>query len=140
MSEPKVQSLTRADQAHIIHPLHHPSDHQAPKIWVKGEGSLVTDIAGRTYIDALSGLWNVNIGHGRRELAAAAASQMEKLAFMPCYTGSSNLPAIELAERLAELAYPSINRFFFTSGGAESTESSIKAARFYWKAKGKPTK
>ena len=80
------------------------------------------------------------MGHGRKELAAAAAVQMEKLAFMPCYTGGSNLPAIELAERLAEMAYPSINRFFFTSGGGESTESSIKTARFYWKAKGKPTK
>ena len=134
------QSATRADRAHLIHPLQHPSEHQAPKIWVKGEGSIVTDIEGRTYLDALSGLWNVNIGHGRKELAAAAAAQMEQLAFMPCYTGASNLPAIELSERLAGLTYPSINRFFFTSGGAESTESSLKTARFYWKAVGRPDK
>ncbi|MHB9097931.1 MAG: aminotransferase family protein [Syntrophales bacterium] len=140
MSERNLQSAIEADRAHIIHPLHHPSEHQAPKIWVKGEGSLITDLEGKTYIDGLSGLWNVNIGHGRRELAAAAAAQMEKMAFMPCYTGSSNLPAIELAERLASLTYPSINRFFFTSGGGESTESSIKTARFYWKAEGKPNK
>ena len=140
MSERNLRSAIEADRAHIIHPLHHPSEHQAPKIWVKGEGSLITDLEGKTYLDGLSGLWNVNIGHGRRELAAAAAAQMEQMAFMPCYTGSSNLPAIELAERLASLTYPSINRFFFTSGGGESTESSIKTARFYWKAEGKPNK
>ncbi|MBE0556841.1 MAG: aspartate aminotransferase family protein, partial [Proteobacteria bacterium] len=140
MSERNLQSLTRADRAHLIHPLYHPSEHQTPKIWVKGEGSLITDIEGKTYIDALSGLWNVNIGHGRRELAAAAAAQMEALAYMTCYTGSSNLPAIELAERLAKLTYPSINKFFFTNDGSEATESSIKTARFYWKATGKPDK
>jgi len=94
MRERDLQSLTRADQAHLIHPWHHPSEHQAPKIWVKGEGSLITDIEGNTYLDGMSGLWNVNIGHGRRELAAAAAAQMERLAYMTCYAGSSNLPAI----------------------------------------------
>jgi adenosylmethionine-8-amino-7-oxononanoate aminotransferase len=85
-------------------------------------------------------LWNVNVGHGRRELADAAQHQMATLAFQSAYAGGTNEPAIALAERLSAIAYPSINTFFFTSGGAESTETSFKTARFYWKAMGKPDK
>lgn len=91
-------------------------------------------------IDGLSGLWNVNVGHGRRELAEAAMDQMSTLAYCSSYTGASNLPVIELAERLSQFTYPSINSFYFTSGGAESTESSVKTARFYWKVRGKSDK
>jgi len=101
---------------------------------------MMKDINGVEVIDGLGGLWNVNVGHGRRELAEAAMRQMSTLAYCSSYTGASNLPAIELAERLSRLVYPSINTFFFTSGGAESTESSIKTARFYWKTQSKPDK
>jgi adenosylmethionine-8-amino-7-oxononanoate aminotransferase len=131
---------SQADLAHLIHPLYHPVDHQQPQIWVEGLGAIIKDIHGNEFIDGLSGLWNVNIGHGRLEMAEAAMRQMNKLAYCSSYTGSTNLPAIELAERLSELAYPSINSFFFTSGGAESNESAFKTARFYWKAVGKPEK
>ena len=127
-----------ADRAHLMHPLHHPSAYQGTRLWVKGEGVRITDATGRQYIDGLAGLWNVNIGHGRGELADAAAAQMRKLAFHSAYAGGTNEQAIALAERLSRLVYPSINTFFFTSGGAESTESSIKTSRFYWKAVGKP--
>ena len=109
-------------------------------MWVKGEGAVLTDVDGKEYIDALSGLWNVAAGHGRKELAAAAARQMETLGFCTGYAGSSNPNAIELAERLARMTYPSINRFFFTSGGGESNDSAFKTARYYWKLKGKPQK
>lgn len=131
---------TQSDLAHLIHPLYHPMDHQTPSIWVSGQGAMLQDLAGNEVFDGLSSLWNVNIGHGRRELAKAAMHQMNTLAYCSSYTGSSNLPAINLAERLSRLVYPSINTFFFTSGGAESTESSFKTARFYWKARGKPEK
>jgi adenosylmethionine-8-amino-7-oxononanoate aminotransferase len=129
-----------ADQAHLMHPLHHPSAYAATRIWVSGKGAIITDAAGREYIDGLSGLWNVNIGHGRTELGDAAKSQMDTLAFHSAYAGGTNEKAIALAEKMSEIAYPSINTFFFTSGGAESTETSIKTARFYWKALGKPDK
>lgn len=128
------------DQAHLMHPLHHPSAYAGTRVWVKGEGAWITDITGRKYLDGLAGLWNVNIGHGRRELAEAAAAQMSQLAFHSAYAGGTNEKAIALAERLSSLTYPSINTFFFTSGGAESSETSFKTARFYWKALGKPTK
>ena len=130
----------QSDYAHLIHPLHHPSAHQDPKVWVEGRGAMIKDIHGREYIDGLSGLWNVSIGHGREELAQAAYDQMRQLAYYSAYAGSTNLPATRLAEKLAEICYPSINTFFFTSGGAESSESSFKTARFYWKAVGKPDK
>lgn len=135
-----VSQVVQSDQAHLIHPLHHPALHRAPKVWVEGHGAIIKDIEGRQYIDGLAGLWNVDVGHGRRELAQAAYDQMSKLAYASAYAGATNLPAISLAEKLSELAYPSINTFFFTSGGAESTESSFKTARFYWKARGKPEK
>jgi putrescine aminotransferase len=128
------------DQAHLLHPLHHPSSYATTRVWVSGDGALIKDSAGREYIDGLSGLWNVNVGHGRRELADAAHRQMATLAFHSAYAGGSNEPAIALAERLSALVYPSINTFFFTSGGAEASETSFKTARFYWKARGKPDK
>ncbi len=135
-----MSTTLATDQAHLLHPLHHPSAHAATRLWVKGEGAWITDSTGRRYLDGLSGLWNVNIGHGRRELADAAQRQMATLAFHSAYAGGTNEPAIALAERLSAIAYPSINTFFFTSGGAESTETSFKTARFYWKALGKPEK
>src|SRR5262245_26659038 len=124
------------DRAHLLHPLHHPTSYASSRTWVEGRGAIIKDSSGREYIDGLAGLWNVNFGHGRRELADAAHAQMTTLAYHSSYAGSTNYPAIALAERLCDLAYPSINAFFFTSGGAEASESSFKTARFYWKAKG----
>ncbi len=140
MALPSVAESTQSDLAHLIHPLYHPTDHQEPRIWVEGRGAVIKDLDGHEVIDGLSGLWNVNVGHGRRELAEAAMNQMSTLAYCSSYTGASNLQAIALAEHLSGLVYPSINTFFFTSGGAESTESSFKTARFYWKTQGKPGK
>src|SRR5262249_15536944 len=73
-------------------------------------------------------------------LGDAARDQMSTLAYCSSYAGSTNYPAMALAEELSRIAYRSINSFFLTSGGAESTETSIKTARFYWKAVGKPQK
>ena len=114
--------LVKDDQDHLIHPLHHPSDHLEPMIYVRGRGAVLTDIQGREYIDGLAGLWNVNVGHGRAELAQAAAAQMNELAYYSSYSGSSNVPAIQLASKLISLAYPNMQGVFFTSGGAESNE------------------
>ena len=132
--------LLATDQAHLIHPLHDREAHDAGHVWVKGDGVTLTDADGREYIDGLAGLWNVVSGHGRKELVEAAAEQMQTLAYCSGYAGSSNARAIELVERLAAMTYPAVNRFFFTSGGGEATESSIKTARYYWKVRGKPEK
>jgi putrescine---pyruvate transaminase len=135
-----TRDLLAHDQRHLIHPLHHPSDHQNPVIIVEGRGAMLRDADGREYIDGLSGLWNVNVGHGRGELADAAADQMRRLAFNSNYAGASNIPSIRLAERLVHLAYPGSSGVYFTTGGAESNESAIKTARYYWKVRGKPGK
>lgn len=137
---PAINDHVAADYAHLLHPLHHPTTVRSPKVWVRGQGAIITDASGADYIDGLAGLWNVNVGHGRRELAAAAAEQMSTLAYHSAYAGSTNYPAIALAEKLSTLIYPSIDTFFFTSGGAEASETSFKTARFYWKAVGKPDK
>ena len=134
------EQLVSLDNAHLLHPQHHPLDHAAPVIFERGEGAILWDVRGRRYIDGLSCLWNVNAGHGRRELAEAAARQMEQLAFCNSYAGSSNEPAITLAARLATLTPGALNTTFFTTGGAESNDTAIKTARFYWSLKGQPEK
>jgi putrescine---pyruvate transaminase len=133
-------ALIERDRSHLLHSLHNSTQQAAGHVWVKGGGAVLTDADGKEYLDGLAGLWNVFAGHGRRELVAAAARQMETLAYCSGYAGSSNPRAIELAERLAGLTYPSINRFFFTSGGGESTETAFKVARYYWKLNGQPEK
>jgi adenosylmethionine-8-amino-7-oxononanoate aminotransferase len=117
MALPNAAERTQSDLAHLIHPLYHPTDHQEPRIWVEGRGALMKDINGVEVIDGLGGLWNVNIGHGRRELGAAAMQQMNTLAYCSSYTGASNLPAIELAERLSRIVYPPSIRFSLPAVG-----------------------
>ena len=143
---PSYEELVQLDEEHLLHPQHHPSDHINPIIFDRGEGAILWDVRGKRYIDALSCLWNVNVGHGRRELAKAAVRQMEKLAFVNSYVGSSNEPAITLAARLSDLSprdtqgRQTLHTTFFTTGGAESNDTSFKTARFYWSLKGKPQK
>ncbi len=135
-----VSTLLAEDRDHLLHPLYHPDDHVKPHVWVRGNGAVLTDAEGREFLDGLACLWNVNVGHGRRELAEAAAEQMATLAYATNYVGSSNIPAIQLARRLTELAYPNLCATYFASGGAEANESAFKTARFYWKVKGRPDK
>ena len=81
MALPNAAERTQSDLAHLIHPLYHPTDHQEPRIWVEGRGAIMKDLNGVEVIDGLGGLWNVNIGHGRRELGEAAMQQMNTLAY-----------------------------------------------------------
>jgi hypothetical protein len=104
---------------------------------VRGEGPYVYDDAGRRYLDGLSGLFVSQIGHGRRELAEAAARQAGELAYFPLWS-YAHPNAIELAERLAGLAPADLNRVFFTTSGSEAVESAFKLARNYFKLTGQP--
>ncbi len=108
-------------------------------IIVRGEGCRIYDDAGRSYLDGLAGLFVVQAGHGRRELAEAAARQASELAFFPIW-GYAHPMAIDLAERLAHYAPGDLNRVFFTSGGGEAVESAWKLAKQYFKLTGKPNK
>jgi len=106
---------------------------------VRGEGAYVYDSAGRKYLDGLAGLFTVQVGHGRTELAQAAAKQAEELAFFPLWSYAHPM-AIDLAERLAAEAPGDLNRVFFTTGGGDAVETAWKLAKQYYKLIGKPTK
>ncbi|HEX5595790.1 MAG TPA: aspartate aminotransferase family protein [Micromonosporaceae bacterium] len=106
---------------------------------VRGEGAYVWDSQGRRYLDGLAGLFVVNAGHGRAELAEAAAKQATQLAYFPLWS-YAHPAAIELAERIVALTPGDLNRVFFTTGGSEAVESAWKLARAYFKRVGKPGK
>jgi adenosylmethionine-8-amino-7-oxononanoate aminotransferase len=113
-------------------------DHDVPII-VRGEGCYVWDEQGKRYLDALSALFCVNIGHGRADVVQAGADQAKDLGFFTNWS-YAHPPAIELAARIASLAPGDLNRVFFTSGGSEAVESAYKLARQYHKVTGKPNK
>ncbi len=110
--------------------------HEVPVI-MRGDGAYVYDQHGKRYLDGLSGLYVVQVGHGRGELATAAARQAAELAYFPVWS-YAHPRAIELAERLASLAPGDLNRVFFTTGGSEAVESAWKLARQYFRAIGQP--
>ena len=112
------------------------ASHEVP-VMVRGDGPWVWDSKGRKYLDGLSGLFVVQAGHGRRELAEAAARQASELAYFPLWS-YAHPNAIELSERLASLAPGNLNRIFFTTGGGEAVESAWKLARQYFRATGQP--
>jgi adenosylmethionine-8-amino-7-oxononanoate aminotransferase len=106
---------------------------------VRGDGPYVFDSRGKRYLDGLSGLFVVQVGHGRVELAEAASKQASELAFFPLWS-YAHPQAAALAERLADAAPGDLNRIFFTTGGGEAVETAWKLARQYFKATGKPLK
>jgi putrescine aminotransferase len=132
--------LIESDRRYLVHPLHHPEDHQAPLIVSEGRGAMLHLADGRRVIDGLAGLWNVNVGHGRGVLADAAAAQMRKIAYASAYVGATNEPAVRLAEKIVGHSYPNSSAVYYTTAGAESNESAFKTARYYWKIQGKPDK
>ncbi|MGO9900158.1 MAG: aspartate aminotransferase family protein [Solirubrobacteraceae bacterium] len=114
-------------------------DDQDVPIIVRGEGCYVYDDHGKRYLDGLSALFCVNLGHGRADLAQAGADQAKELGFFSTWS-YAHPRAIELAARIASLAPGDLNRVFFTSGGSEAVESALKLARQYHRLRGNPTK
>jgi adenosylmethionine-8-amino-7-oxononanoate aminotransferase len=137
-----TERLRALDIAHHLHPRTNLKRHaqSGPFIISRGDGVNIWDTDGNKYIDAAAGLWNINVGHGRKELSEAASQQIEEIAYGPTFFGLATPPAIELAAKLAEMYPGPINHFQFTSGGAESNETAIKIARYYWALQGKPEK
>ncbi len=128
------------DSAHLVHPQQSDVDQQHAIVLDHGIGSSLWDVNGTHYFDGLSCLWNVNIGHGRRELAVAAEAQLAKLGFASAYAGFTNEPAIDLARRLSAHFPLGMSTVFFTTGGAESSETAFKTARYFWHSRGFPNK
>src|ERR1700726_2919993 len=113
-------------------------DQEIPII-VRGEGCYVWDEHGNRYLDGLSALFCVNIGHGRADIVQAGADQAKELGFFTNWS-YAHPPAIQLAARIASLAPGDLNRVFFTSGGSEAVESALNLGRQYHKLTGKPNK
>ncbi len=139
---PRGTDRQQAARDHLwMHMARHSGLHDGGTVPIisRGSGHKIYDDQGKEYIDGLSGLFVVNAGHGRAELAEAAAKQAEKLAFMPLWSYAHE-PAIDLAERLAHYAPGDLNRVFFTTGGGEAVESAFKLAKQHFKMKGFPGK
>ncbi|MBV9783594.1 MAG: aspartate aminotransferase family protein [Acidisphaera sp.] len=133
-----MSRLDDLDAAHLLHSLGgEPAD---LAILAEGSGATIVDVAGRRYLDAVSGVWNACLGYGVTELGEAAAAQFGRLGFGSTYAGFSNPPAIELAARLAALAGRGLAATFFTASGADANEAAFKTARFYWRRMGRPDK
>jgi adenosylmethionine-8-amino-7-oxononanoate aminotransferase len=131
-----------SDLGHLIHPL---TDHSVlpqagPLVIGQGEDCELVAADGRRLIDGMAGLWTVNVGHGRQELIEAAVTQLRALPYVSTFGGVSSPPAIELAEKIAELAPPGLSGVFFVSGGSEANETAIKLARRHWVHGGEPEK
>ena len=138
---PDYDHLQKAAKDHLwMHFTRHSSyDTADVPVIVRGEGAYIYDAQGKRYLDALSGLFVSQLGHGRTELAEAAAKQAQELAFMPLWS-YAHPSAIELAEKVAGYAPGDLNRVFFTSGGGEAVETAWKLAKNYFKLVGKPMK
>ncbi len=121
------------------HPMTSPQDSidQPPKIITGSSGVSITDVDGHTVVDAVGGLWNVNLGYSCQPVKDAIAAQLERLPYYSTFRGASNDAAIELSYELAEFFKPDgLSRAFFTSGGSDSVETSLRLARQYHKLRG----
>jgi adenosylmethionine-8-amino-7-oxononanoate aminotransferase len=106
---------------------------------VRGEGAKLYDIDGREYIDGHAGLWLVNVGYGRREIVDAVHRQMQQLPWFSSFEGYTNLPSVDLAERLVHLLRPeAMDKVFFSGSGSEAVDTALKVTRQFWKLQGKP--
>ncbi|MCP5056908.1 MAG: aspartate aminotransferase family protein [bacterium] len=135
-------NLEDLDRAHLIHPITELRSHEekGPKIVVGGKGIRIRLADGRSLIDGLSGLWNMNVGHGRTEIGDAVAKQMHEVAYYPGFWDYATEPAIRLAERLTKRmpAGSELDHFLFTSGGSDANETNFRIARLFHAVRGEP--
>lgn len=132
--------LQALDAAHHMHPFTEGAAlaEKGARIITSAKGCWLTDSEGEEILDAMAGLWCVNIGYGRQELVEAAARQMTQLPFYNTFFQTSHVPAIQLAKRLAELAPGDLNHVFFNGSGSDSNDTNLRMVRHYWAAKGQP--
>ena len=137
-----LETLRRIDQAHHLHPFtdHGDLHRQGTRIIRSASGCTVIDENDRPLIDALAGLWCVNVGYGRREIADAVYKQMTAVAYYPSFFNTTTEPTILLAGKLAQLAPKGLGHAFFSNSGSEANESALKLIRGYQKLRGKRAK
>lgn len=134
--------LQALDAAHHIHPFSQNSEFETTgaRVITRADGVTLTDSEGVELLDAMGGLWCVNIGYGRHELADVAARQMRELPYYNSFFKTTHVPVIALSKRLAELAPGDLNHVFYASSGSEANDTNIRMVRTYWAELGKPEK
>ena len=137
-----TQELQALDSAHYIHPFTDTAAlaKKGARIIVKGEGVYIWDSEGHKIFDAMSGLWCVNVGYGRKELADAAYAQMMQLPFYNSFFQTTTEPSIQLAKLLADVSPPQFKRVFFSGSGSEGNDTIVRLVRHYWSCLGQPQK
>lgn len=134
--------LQALDAAHHMHPFTTGDDvkRKGARVITRAKGVTLTDSEGNEILDGMAGLWCVNIGYGRDELADVAARQMRELPFYNTFFQTTHVPVIALSRKLAQLAPENLNHVFFAGSGSEANDTNIRMVRTYWAAKGKPDK
>ncbi len=137
-----TSELQALDAAHHMHPFTHGSGLAAKgaRVITRADGVWLMDSDGNRILDGMAGLWCVNIGYGREELAEVAARQMRELPYYNTFFQTTHVPAIALAQKIAELAPGDLNNVFFAGSGSEANDTNIRMVRTYWAEKGKPEK
>jgi adenosylmethionine-8-amino-7-oxononanoate aminotransferase len=135
-------SLTELDRAHLIHPVVSYRGHERTGVRViaSASGATITDAAGRQLIDGFAGLWCVNAGYGQPSLVEAATRQMQDLSYATAYFGLGSEPAIRLAAELAERTPGDLNHVYFTLGGSDAVDTTVRLIRYFQTARGMPQK
>ena len=135
-------SLIELDRAHLVHPVASFRGHekQGVRVLKSGRGARVKDAAGHELVDGFAGLWCVNAGYGHDSIVEAAANQLRELPYATGYFGLGSEPAIRLAAELAERAPGDLNHVYFTLGGSDAVDSTVRLIRYYWHARGLPAK
>ncbi len=134
--------LQALDVAHHMHPFSTQNDFNetGARVITQAKGVTLTDSEGEQILDAMAGLWCVNIGYGREELADVAARQMKELPYYNTFFKTTHVPVIALSAKLAELAPGDLNHVFYAGSGSEANDTNLRLVRHYWSAKGKPSK
>ena len=137
-----LSNLAAIDAAHHLHPFSDMKKLNADgtRIIQRGEGVHIFDANGKKYLDGFAGLWCVNIGYGRKEIADAVVRQMNELPYYNTFFGTTSPPTTLLAQKVTEKAGPRFNHIFFTGSGSEANDTWFRMARVYWAAVGKPQK
>lgn len=135
-------SLVELDRRHLIHPVASWRGHEETgvRVLTSGQGATVRDASGKELIDGFAGLWCVNAGYGQESIVEAAMKQMRELPYATGYFGLGSEPAIRLAARLADHAPGDLNHVYFTLGGSDAVDSTVRFVRYYWHARGKSQK
>ncbi len=141
-AERSTRQWQELDREHFLHPFTNFRELNArgSRIITRAEGAYLWDSDGKRYLDGMSGLWCVNVGYGRRELADAAFAQMQELPYYNAFFQTAHPPAIELARQLSEITPEGLEHVFFTGSGSEANDTVVRTVRVYWELLGQADK